>query len=350
MSLVLFKETDSFFLLENPDFVLELAEKANFFSQFKKGDFVGIKIHFGEKGNKSFIKPEMLKSLVDALKRREVKLFIFDTNTLYRGERMNAIDHIQIAYQHGFGVLGIPIIIGDGIKGDDYIEVEINKKHFSRCFLASIIKDLDYMIVVSHFTGHMLTGFGASLKNLGMGCASRRGKLSQHSDCSPQINPDKCKRCGLCQKICPVKCIEEKEGRFVINEKNCIGCAQCIAICPWGAIKIIWSKEYNTIQEKMIEYAYAVVKKVRSVYLNFCIFITKDCDCMNKEEKGIIKDLGILCSYDPVSIDKASIDLINEREKKDFLKEIYPHIDYQHQLRYAHQIGVGTLEYQLKKL
>jgi hypothetical protein len=183
-----------------------------------------------------------------------------------------------------------------------------------------------------------------------MGCASRRGKLAQHCDCAPQINQDRCSKCGACKIICPAQCIVESDKGYSINNYACIGCAQCISVCPQGAVKIVWSEEYNIIQEKMVEYAYAATKGRRCAYFNFCVYITKDCDCINKEEKGFVDDLGILFSSDPVAVDKASIDLIIERDKKDFLKSIYPQINYLHQLEYAQKIGLGSLDYKLIEL
>jgi hypothetical protein len=335
--------------LKNPTSILEGFKKLDVHPFLRKNDFVALKIHFGEKGNKSYINPSLLVPLVKFLKKTETRPFLLDTTTLYRGKRSNAIDHINLAYQHGFSKLSVPIIIGDGLKGNDYIEVKINKKHFSTCFLASILKDIDFLVLLSHFTGHMLTGFGAAIKNLGMGCASKKGKLLQHCEVSPQINHQNCIGCGICALNCPVDAIK-KEDKFVIVEEKCIGCAQCISVCPTGSIKIIWSKNYQVLGEKMVEYAYAVAKEKKCVYINFCIFVTKECDCMNKEQRGFVQDIGILFSNDAVSIDKASVDLIVEKEKRDVLKEIHPEVDYLHYLEYAQDLGLGELEYQLVEI
>jgi hypothetical protein len=334
---------------KDPQKILEGLQITGFIKELKKDMFVGLKIHFGEKDNHSYIKPDFLTPLVRTLKKIGARLFLIDTNTLYRGKRTNAIDHINIAYQHGFGKLNIPIIIGDGIKGDDYIEVKINGKHFNSCFLAHILKDIDFIIVLSHFTGHMLTGFGGAIKNLGMGFASRRGKMAQHCEVSPRIKEDRCINCGTCADICPVGAIGKREKFYIIEEK-CIGCAQCISVCPQGAVKIIWSEEYELLGEKMVEYAYAAIQGKRCLYINFCLYITKECDCMNKETKGVVKDLGILYAQDPVSIDKASVDLINQQEGKDFIKELHPKVNYFHHLKYAEEIGLGSLNYKLVEI
>ncbi|UCD15451.1 MAG: DUF362 domain-containing protein, partial [Candidatus Omnitrophota bacterium] len=281
---------------------------------------------------------------------RQARPFFWDTNTLYRGSRMHAVDHINLAVNHGFAQVGIPIIIGDGIKGNDYIEEKINKKHFSSCYLASVLKDIDCLIVLSHLTGHMLTGFGAAIKNLGMGCASRRGKLLQHCLVSPEINKDKCTGCGLCAENCPVDAIEARAGKYFILEDKCIGCAQCVSVCPYKAVKIVWSQEYDMLSEKMVEYAYAVTKERKCFFVNFCLYITKECDCMNKERSGFISDLGVLFSADPVSIDKASLDLVIERQGYDALGQIHPKTNYLASLQYAQTIGLGSLEYKLVEI
>ncbi|UCC94568.1 MAG: DUF362 domain-containing protein [Candidatus Omnitrophota bacterium] len=264
---------------------------------------MGFKLHFGEKGNKSYINPSLLAPLIKFFHAQGTNPFLFETNTLYRGQRMNSIDHIRLAKSHGFGKLNVPIIIGDGLRGKDEIEAHVELKHFSTCFIASALKDIDFLLVLSHFTGHMLTGFGAAIKNLGMGCASRRGKLAQHCVVSPQIKEDKCVLCGECAKVCPTAAVLRKDKCFCIVEEKCIGCAQCISVCPQAAVKIIWSEEYDELGEKMVEHAYAVAKHRKCAYINFCIYITKECDCMNKENNEYVPDYGIFFSEDPVCID-----------------------------------------------
>lgn len=333
-------------LSKDPQIILGCLSKTAFNQSFAKDEFIGLKLHFGEKGNKSHINPNFLLPLVKFLKKSGAKPFLFETNTLYHGERMNAIDHIALAYNHGFGKLNIPIIIGDGIKGDDYLEVEINKDNFKKCFIAKAMKDIDYLLVLSHFTAHMLTGFGAAIKNLGMGCASRRGKLAQHCEVSPKINLKRCIKCGSCAKNCSMSAIAKEDNYRIISDK-CIGCAQCVSVCPVKAVDIVWSEGYNLICEKLAEYALAAAKGRKSFYINFCLYITKECDCMNKEEKGFIKDLGVLFSQDAVAIDKASIDLILNDAGRDALKEIHPKINYLHGLEYAQKIGLGSLDYKL---
>ncbi|MBU1122042.1 MAG: DUF362 domain-containing protein [Candidatus Omnitrophica bacterium] len=346
-SKVFFKRGNLSDFLKTPQKILDGVKKSGLSSQIEKDEFVGLKVHFGEKGNLSHINPKILTSLVKFLKKRGSRPFFWDTNTLYRGRRMHAVDHINLADSHGFAQFGVPIIIGDGIKGNDYIEARINQKHFQICYLASALKDIDCLIVLSHLTGHMLTGFGAAVKNLGMGCAAKRGKLLQHCLVSPKINKEKCIGCGLCSQHCCVDAIEKENSKYFIIEEKCIGCAQCISVCPKEAVTIVWSENYNVLGEKMVEYAYAVARKRKCFYINFCLYITKECDCMNREKSPFIDDIGILFSADPVSIDKASLDLVIDCQKRDAIGEIHPQIDYLSSLQYAQEIGLGNLEYKL---
>lgn len=347
---VFFKRTTLPEALKNHQIIPLLLDAAQFSKGIRKNDFLGLKIHFGEQGNTSYIAPSLLRPLVQYLKKAKVKPFFFDTNTLYRGQRMNAVDHLLLASQHRFGSLGIPIMIGDGLTGNDYFEVEINKKHYTRCYIASLLKDVDYLVCLSHFTMHMLTGFGASIKNLGMGLASRRGKLAQHCEMAPRIDPRRCISCGLCVQNCPAQCINKGAQAFEIASEHCIGCAQCISTCPHGAVTISWSDKFALLQERMVEYAYASIQNKKCAYFNFCLFMTKECDCMNREKSAFIDDLGVLFSYDPVALDKASVDLIIARENQDVMRQVHPAVEYAPQFDYAQTIGLGSTEYQLIEL
>jgi uncharacterized Fe-S center protein len=319
----------------------------------KKDDFVGIKIHFGEKGNTGFIKPPWLKHLIAHLKNKKARVFMTDTNTLYHGSRSNSVDHLQLAAKHGFsiGKLEVPVIIADGLIGRDSGEVEVNLKHVKSAKIASTFFHIDFLLCLSHFTGHVLSGFGAAIKNLGMGCASRAGKLEQHSDVHPWVNAKICTNCSVCMEYCPADAIEQADGSAHIIDERCIGCGECLVVCNVGAIKMRWDGDALRVQEKMAEYAFGVLKSVkhRAGFINYLVRVTQDCDCMSRNGKVLVPDLGILASLDPVAVDKASVDLLMEANNRDFLREAID-VDWLAQLRHGEKIGLGSMEYELKNV
>ncbi len=318
-----------------------------------KDDFVALKIHFGEKGNTGFIKPAWLEGVISQLRARTNRAFFTDTNTLYVGERSNAVEHLRLAAAHGFSLekTGMPVLIADGLGGENDEEIKINLKWVKAAKVARGIVRADYLLCLNHFTGHVQTGLGAALKNTGMGCASRAGKLEQHSDAHPRINPKVCRNCSLCLDYCPAGAIIQKEGSAYILDDRCIGCGECMVVCKLGAVKMRWDADSIRVQEKMAEYAFAVWSRFREKagFMNFLLKITKDCDCMSKDQAEIIGDIGILASLDPVALDKASVDLVLGKRKKDVLRQGYD-LDWSAQLRHGQAIGLGSLEYELVRL
>jgi uncharacterized Fe-S center protein len=226
-----------------------------------KDSFAGIKIHFGEKGNTGYIKPSWLVSLIDSLKKKTDKVFLTDTNTLYIGSRSNAVEHLRLAAEHGFTIenLGIPVVIADGLIGKESQEIQLNLNRVKAAKIASTFFHTDVLLCLSHFTGHVISGFGAAIKNLGMGCASRAGKLEQHSDVHPWINPKVCKNCSVCLEYCPAGAIEQNDGSAFIIDEKCIGCGECLVVCQVGAVKMRWDGDALRVQEKMAEYALGVL-------------------------------------------------------------------------------------------
>ncbi len=292
--------------------------------------------------------------------------FLTDTNTLYRGTRSNAVEHIRTAILHGFdyAVAGAPVIIADGLNGKNVRRVEIQKKHFTEVSIAGDIAAADSMIVLSHFKGHIASGFGGAIKNLGMGCAPREGKRAQHN-ARPFTIPEKCSGCAACMKVCPEKAICVQKKKSVINQELCIGCFECMHACPDHAIDINWEMEVPQFIERLVEYAYgAVVGKENKIgFMNFLIRITPDCDCSPYSDAPIVPDIGILASKDPVAIDAASFDLVNQQQGYtdslltahhhkggDKFKGVHAQTDGYRQVQYAEEIGLGSIDYNLVRI
>lgn len=322
-------------------------------THIRRDSFVALKIHFGEKDNTGYIRPEWLSRLISRLTQKTRRAFFTDTNTLYVGNRSNACEHLKLARDHGFSLeaLGIPVWIADGLIGRDDDEIEVDLPRVRSAKIASTFLFTDVLLCFSHFTGHILSGVGAALKNLGMGCASRAGKLEQHSDVHPWVKSKKCTLCGMCFDYCPTGAIVEEAEAAFIRDETCIGCGECLVVCPTGAIGLSWDDDKNRIQEKMAEYAFCVhnLFEGRAGYLNFLIRMTRDCDCMSKDAPSFMEDIGILASRDPVALDKASVDLVNDRAGTDIMRELQP-VDWSIQLRHAAEIGLGRMEYDLKNL
>jgi hypothetical protein len=346
------------------DKVDTLLDEIDLSSRVKDGDLVAIKLHFGEKGNTAFIRPIFIRRIVDRVKKHKAKPFLTDANTLYRGERGEAVSHLTVAIEHGFNyaVVNAPLIIADGLRGNTYEKVKINQKILKEVYVGAEICHADALISCAHFKGHELTGFGGTLKNLGMGCASRQGKLNQHSSLSPKVASKKCIACQECISRCPVTAISLSHQKARIEEKKCIGCAECIMICHQGAIEIRWNEPFDRFQKKMVEYAYGALKgkEKKAVFLNFLTQISPACDCYGMADAPIVPDIGILASTDPVAIDQASCDLVNQetglegtalkanwQKGKDKWRGVYPKVDWTIQLHYAEEIGLGLRDYEL---
>jgi hypothetical protein len=318
--------------------------------QMDKKSFVALKIHFGEEGNTGFIKPQWLGKIISQIKSVNARVFLTDSNTLYLGRRSNSVDHLHLAREHGFmeEALGAPLIIADGLIGRNDDELQVDFPLVKKAKIASAILDSDLLVCLSHFTGHVLAGVGGAIKNLGMGCASRAGKLEQHSNVRPWINPKNCTGCGVCLDHCPAQAITLENKEAVIEDEKCIGCGECLVVCKQGAVKFRWDSDYRLVQKKMSEYASSVLKhfKGKIGFINFLLKVTKDCDCMSQDAPAVVEDIGILGSLDPVAADKASVDLIIKRSGKDVFRVGYD-IDWAIQLKHGNEVGLGNLEYEL---
>ena len=333
-------------------------------------DLVAIKIHFGESGNLAYIKPPYVRRIVEMIKKLEGRPFLTDANTLYVGSRANSVDHLETAIRNGFdyAVVGAPLIIADGLNGKDYVKVKIEGDHFKEVNIGSNAYHADAMVVMSHFKCHELTGFGGALKNLGMGLGSRSGKQQMHSDVLPVVQDGKCTGCTKCMQWCPAQAIamevwegNKKGQKASIIASKCWGCGECMVSCQFGAINPNWKTRPEVMQEKMIEYALGAVqdKTEKTIYINFVMDISPDCDCFNHNDFPIVQDIGILASTDPVALDMACVDLVNSMPALpgsciagtgagvDKFRAVHPNIAWESQLQHAVKMGLGSMEYEL---
>ncbi|MEL7640894.1 MAG: DUF362 domain-containing protein [Solidesulfovibrio sp.] len=296
--------------------IKKLFEAAGFADTVAKGDLTAIKVHFGERGCDTHISPSHARTVVELVKARGGKPFVTDTNTLYSGSRHNAVDHLATAVEHGFdyAVLGAPVVIADGLDSSNVIEVEIAGKHFRKVKIAGDIVRADGLMVLSHFKGHELAGFGGAVKNLAMGCAPRAGKQDQHC-VRFAVDLKKCIGCGECVAVCPVGAAALHGKKALIEKSLCIGCGECLTVCPKKAMRIDWHTEIVPFMERLVEYALGAVtgKAGKTAFLNFLTNVTPDCDCVPWSDAPIVPDIGFLASTDPVALDRACLDLVNEQ-------------------------------------
>lgn len=305
---------------------------------------VPIKVHFGEKGNNTFMPARCYTDIINYLQAKRANPSYIETNVLYRGPRTTSSSHIQVAKDHGF--TQVPIIIADGETGTDYDEIEINKDYFSKCKIGKAYSSYKQFIVTSHFKGHIQAGFGGSLKQLSMGFAARGGKLAQHSGISPVVNGEKCISCGICVEKCDFNAISLSAGSLSniadIDQDKCIGCAGCIAVCPEGAIKNTWGA--TNFLEKIAEYAYGAAKDKDNIYITFIHNITRDCDCIGREMTPITDNIGIVAGKDPVALDTACLDLVQQNSGEKLFES------GRASLCHAQKIGLGSMQYQIIEL
>ena len=341
-----------------------LLDVAGFDEIIKERHLVAIKLHFGEKGNTAYIPPIHLRHLVNRIKNLGGKPFLTDTNTLYVGTRTNSVDHLSTAIENGFAfaVAGAPLTIADGLRGNSDVAVVVKLPLYEEVYIGADVVHADSLVSTAHFKGHELSGFGGTIKNLGMGCASRRGKLAQHCEIAPEFDAKKCIGCGECAAHCPADAIELVRKKAIKDSEKCIGCGECIAVCPEEAVSIPWDSDTARFQKKMVEYTVGVLKgkERRAIYLNFVTKVTPQCDCYGYSDTPLVKDLGILASRDPVAIDQAAVDWVNAQPAladcclesnrgpgEDKFRGVYPHIDWSVQLGYAEELGLGRREYKL---
>ncbi|HEY59289.1 MAG TPA: DUF362 domain-containing protein [Anaerolineae bacterium] len=333
-----------------------------------KDKLVALKIHFGEPGNMAYIRPNYAAVIVRKIKQMGGKPFLTDCNTLYYGKRANAVDHLQAAMQNGFNriAVGCDVVIADGLTGTDAVEISINRQHVKKAKIGSAIAQADALISINHFKGHEQTGFGGAIKNLGMGSGSRKGKLEMHSASKPKMVEEHCVACGMCIRNCPEGAIAyNKRHKAQIDYSRCIGCGQCVASCHYGAAQVVWDEAAETLGEKIAEYAYAAIKGKDNFHINFVMDVSPDCDCWSINDQPIVADIGIAASSDPVALDRACVDLVNQAPAiansrmtnkgkylpgEDKFRHIHPSVRWQNTLKHAENIGLGRQEYKIIKV
>ena len=335
-----------------PNTVKRLFDKAGFGDFISKNEPVAIKLHFGEKGNSTYVSPIAIREVVDKVKGCEGKPFLTDTNTLYTGSRTNSVDHITTAIENGFAysVVNAPIIIADGLYSRNSVDVKINQKHFNTVKIGGEIHNAPSMIVVSHFKGHEMGGFGGALKNLAMGCATAPGKQMQHSDVKPVVNDNKCIGCTKCVRSCPTQAISMNDNKKAyIDHDICYGCGECPTVCPVRAISVEWESDKDIFIEKMAEFAYGAVlnKKDKVGYITFVMNVTPLCDCVPWSGRPIAHDIGVLASKDPVALEQACYDLICKEMGHDVFKHAHPEVNATRIIDYACEMGLGSKDYEL---
>ena len=351
-----------------------LMKQAGFENIDFKDKFTAIKIHFGEYGNLAFLRPNYAKVVADYVKELGGKPFLTDCNTLYVGSRKNALDHLETAYLNGFSPLqtGCHVIIGDGLKGTDEVLVPINGEYVKEAKIGQAIMDADIFISLTHFKGHEMAGFGGAIKNIGMGCGSRAGKMEQHCDGKPSVNSETCVGCGACYRICAHQAPEIHDKKAVINHDKCVGCGRCLAICPEDAISADFSDSVAMLNYKMAEYSLAVCKDRPCFHISLICDVSPNCDCHAENDIPIIPNVGMLASFDPVALDQACADLCNqmpvtsgsilddncknchdhnhEHEHHDLFQMTHPDTEWESCLAHAQKIGLGSREYELKTI
>ena len=335
-----------------------------------EGKFVAIKMHFGELGNLGFLRPNYARAVADVVKSLGGKPFLTDCNTLYPGSRKNALEHLYCAWENGFTpmTVGCPILIGDGLKGTDDVEVPVEGGEYVKAAkIGRAVMDADIFISLSHFKGHEMTGFGGAIKNIGMGCGSRAGKNEQHSNGKPVINADACRGCKRCLHECANNGLhfDEATRKMQVVTENCVGCGRCVGACNFDAIAFANDAATKELNCRMAEYTKAVIDGRPGFHISLVMDISPNCDCHAENDAPILPDIGMFCSFDPLALDQACVDaclrqqplpgsqLYDNMHKEGFcdhhdhFENSTPESEYKTCLAHAEKIGIGSREYEL---
>ena len=334
------------------------------------GKFVAIKMHFGELGNLGFLRPNYARAVADVVKSLGGKPFLTDCNTLYPGSRKNALEHLYCAWENGFTpmTVGCPILIGDGLKGTDDVEVPVEGgEYVTAATIGRAVMDADIFISLSHFKGHETTGFGGAIKNIGMGCGSRAGKKEQHSNGKPVIDPEACRGCKRCLKECANDGLvfNELTRKMEVDTEHCVGCGRCIGACNFDAIAFATDAATKELNCRMAEYTKAVIDGRPNFHISLVMDISPNCDCHAENDAPILPDIGMFCSFDPLALDQACVDACLRQQPlpgsqlydnmhqegfcdhHDHFVNSTPESEYKTCLEHAAKIGIGSREYEL---
>lgn len=331
-----------------------------------KNKYAAVKIHFGEPGNLAYLRPNYAAVVVKVVQELGGKAFLTDCNTLYVGGRKNALDHLDAAYTNGFSPFstGCHVIIADGLKGTDEELVPVeNGEYIKEAKIGRAIMDADIVISLTHFKGHEATGFGGALKNIGMGCGSRAGKMEMHSAGKPYINQDACVGCGRCIKICAHDAPSITDGKASIDHNKCVGCGRCIGVCPMDAVCPATDESNDILNYKIAEYSKAVLSGRPHFHISLVIDVSPNCDCHAENDIPIVPDVGMFASFDPVALDMACADAVNRQPviagsqldrmphvHHDHFTDSAPSTNWKSCLEHAEKIGIGSREYELIKI
>lgn len=346
----------------------KLMKKAGIGTIDMDGKFVAIKMHFGEYGNLAFLRPNYAKAVADVVKEQGGKPYLTDCNTLYPGYRKDALGHLTCAELNGFNSIttGCHVIIADGLRGTNEVEVPVrNGEYCKTALIGTAVMDADIFISLTHFKGHEQAGFGGTIKNIGMGCGSRAGKMQQHAAGKPHVVEDKCRKCHRCAKECGSDAIDYTRGVAHIDPDICKGCGRCIGACAFDAIENDYDNAAEVLGCKMAEYTQAVCDGRPCFHITLIQDVSPNCDCHGENDAPILPDVGMLCSFDPVALDQACVDLCNQQEpirnsqlgdnlaKPDWhhyhehFKDSNPNTAWKETLEHGEKIGLGTREYEL---
>lgn len=356
-----------------PTKLKKLIKKAGIGEIDFENKLVAIKMHFGEMGNISFLRPNYAKAVADVVKEFGGKPFLTDCNTMYPGSRKNAIEHLYCAWENGFTPLsaGCPIIIGDGLKGTDDIEVPVvGGEYVKAAKIGRAVMDADVFISLTHFKGHEMTGFGGAIKNIGMGCGSRAGKKEQHSSGQPHIDESLCRGCRKCQKECANGglVLNEATRKMTVDKAHCVGCGRCLGACNFDAIEFSNDTAIADLNYRMAEYTKAVIDGRPQFHISLIVDVSPNCDCHGENDAPILPNIGMFCSFDPLALDQACADAclaatpIRDSQLGDHIHaegfcdhhdhftNNNPESEWKTCLEHAEKIGIGSREYELIKI